>query len=75
VITVFDYLTVACFLCLVMTFILWTEHDTRTLFNLLISAMAFAVADQVGNHGFSLFALLLIVAGAGYAVLVVRGKT
>jgi hypothetical protein len=75
VITVFDYLTVACFLGLVMAFILWTEHDIRTLLHLLISAMAFAIADQVGNNGFSLFALPLIVAGVGYAVLVVRGKS
>jgi hypothetical protein len=74
-ITVFDYLTVACFLGLVMAFILWTEHDTRSLLHLLISAMAFAIADQVGNNGYSLFALALIVAGVGYAVLVVRGKS
>jgi hypothetical protein len=73
-ITVFDYLTVACFCCLVMAFFLWTAHDTRSLLHLLISAAAFAIADQVGNSGFALFALALVVAGAGYAVLVVRGK-
>lgn len=73
-ISVFDYLTVACFLCLVVAFVLRTEHDIRTLLHLLISAIAFAIADQVGNNGFSAFALALIVAGVGYAVLVVRGK-
>jgi hypothetical protein len=75
VITVFDYVTVACFLGLVMAFIILTEHDIRSLLHLLISAVAFAIADQVGNNGFTLFALALIVAGIGYAVLVVRGKS
>jgi hypothetical protein len=75
VITVFDYLTVSCFLCLVTAFILWTEHDTRTLFQFLISAVAFAIADQVGNGGFTLFALALVVTGIVYAVLVVRAKS
>lgn len=74
-ISVFDYVTVACFLCLVMAFVLRTEHDVRTLLHLLVSAMAFAIADQVGNSGFSLFAVALIIAGVGYAVLVVRGKS
>lgn len=73
-ITAFDFLTVACFVCLVMTFFLWTAHDTRTLLHLLISGVAFAIADQVGNNGLTLFALALIVAGAGYALLVVQGK-
>jgi hypothetical protein len=75
VITVFDYLTVACFLGLVISFFLWTEHDTRTLLHLMISAAAFAIANQVGNNGLPFLALALIAVGAGYAVLVVRGKT
>ena len=74
-ISLFDYLTVAGFLGLIVSFILWTEHDIRTLLHLLISAIAFAIADQVGNNGSSLFALALIVTGIGYAALVVRGKS
>jgi hypothetical protein len=74
VITAFDYLTVACFVCLVVAFFLWTAHDTRTLLHLMISGVAFAIADQVGNNGLTLFALALIVTGAGYALLVVQGK-
>jgi hypothetical protein len=74
VITAFDYLTVACFFCLVVVYFLWTSRDTRTLLHLLISGVAFAIANQVGNNGLTLFALTLIVAGAAYAFLVVQGK-
>jgi hypothetical protein len=74
VITAFDYLTVGCFFCLVMAFFLWTGRDTRTLTRLMISAVVFAIADQVGNNGLTLFALALTAAGAAYAWLVVQGK-
>jgi hypothetical protein len=70
-ITPFDFLTIACFCGLVATFFLWTERDTRTLMHLIISGVAFAVANQVGNRGLTLFALVLIVVGVGYALLVV----
>jgi hypothetical protein len=73
-ITPFDYLTVACFFCLLSAFFLLTERDTRTLLRLLVSGVAFAIANQAGNNGLTLFALTLIVAGAGYALLVVQGK-
>jgi len=72
--TAFDFLTVAGFLGLVAAFLVWTERDVRTLVQLLISAAAFAVANQVGNVGLTLFALVLTFAGAGFALLVVKGK-
>jgi hypothetical protein len=73
-ITLFDYLTIACFCGLVAMFFFWTERDTRTLMHMIISGIAFAIANQVGNNGLTLFALVLIVAGVGYALLVVREK-
>ena len=73
-ITLFDYLTIACFCALVATFFLWTDRDGRTLMHLIISGIAFAIANQVGNNGLTLFALVLIAVGAGYALLVVKGK-
>jgi hypothetical protein len=73
--TVFDYLTVACFLCLIGAFFLFTAQDTRTLLHFLISAVTFAIANQLGNNGLTLFAVALIIVGAGYAVLVGRGKS
>jgi hypothetical protein len=72
--TPFDYLTIACFCGLVATFFLWTDRHTRSLMHLIISGIAFAIANQVGNAGLTLFAFVLIVAGIGYALLVVRGK-
>jgi di/tricarboxylate transporter len=72
--TLFDYLTVACFFCLVITFFMWTARDIRTLLHMLPSGVAFAVADHLGNSGLTLFALVLVAAGAGYALLVVQGK-
>jgi predicted branched-subunit amino acid permease len=70
--TAFDILTVACFAGLVIAFFQFTTRDIQTLMRLMISAIAFALANQMGNAGLPIFALILIVAGAGYAALVVR---
>ena len=70
--TAFDFLTVACFAGLVIAYFQFGKRDTRTLMHLMISGVAFAIANQVGNGGLPIFALILIVAGAGYAVLVVQ---
>jgi predicted branched-subunit amino acid permease len=70
--TAFDFLTVACFAGLVIAYFQFTKRDTRTLMHLMISAAAFAIANQMGNAGLPIFALILIVAGAGYAALVVQ---
>ena len=69
--TAFDFLTVACFAGLVITYFQFTKRDRRTLMHLMISAAAFAIANQIGDAGLPMFALILIVAGAGYAALVV----
>jgi hypothetical protein len=70
--TAFDILTVACFAGLVLAFFQLTERDTRTLLQLVVPAIAFAIANQIGNAGLTLFALILLVAGAGYAALIVK---
>jgi uncharacterized membrane protein YccC len=70
--TPFDYLTVACFAGLVIAYFQLPDRDTRLLMHLLIPAAVFAVANQIGNAGLTLFAVVLIVAGAGYAALVVK---
>jgi predicted branched-subunit amino acid permease len=69
--TPFDFLTVACFIALVIAFFRLTERDLRTLLHMFLSGIAFAVANQVGNAGSPLLALVLIAAGVGYAALVV----
>jgi hypothetical protein len=72
-VTVFDVLTVACFVALVVSFFRFTARDRGTLMKLMVSGIVFAVANQVGNAGSVLLASSLIIAGAGYAVLVMRG--
>jgi hypothetical protein len=68
--TLFVVVTVACIFGLVLAFFLWTERDTRTLTHFLVSGCVFAVANQVGNGGWPMFAVVLIIAGVGYAALV-----
>jgi hypothetical protein len=70
--TAFDILTVACFAGLVIAYFQFTKRDARTLMHLMISAAAFAIANQMGNAGLLIFALILIVAGAAYAALVIK---
>lgn len=70
--TLFDFVTVACFLGLVGAYLLLTAQRPRTLLHLLLSGIAFAVANQLGNAGYFLAGMILIVAGIGYAVIIVR---
>jgi len=74
-VTLFDYLTIACFAGLVIAYFQFTKREVRTLMQLMISGVAFAIANQVGNAGLSIFALVLIIAGIGYAALVVKTST
>jgi hypothetical protein len=70
--TVFDIVTVACFIGLVVAYFQFSDRDYRTLAQLILSGIVFAVANQVGNAGFTLLASILMAAGIGYAFLVVR---
>lgn len=66
--TVFDVVTVTCFVGLVIAFFQFTNRDQRTLLHFVLTGVVFAVANQLGNHGSPLLAILLIVAGITYAV-------
>lgn len=70
--TFFDAVTVACFASLVVGFFQFTDRETPTLLHFVLAGVVFAVANHVGNQGSAMLALVLIVAGAGYAVLVGR---
>jgi hypothetical protein len=72
-VTLFDIVTVVCFLGLVAAFFQFTQREPRTLLHMLLSGVVFAVANQIGNAGSTLLALALIVAGIGYAVIAIRG--
>lgn len=70
--TVFDIITVTCFAGLVIAFFKFTDRETRTLVHFILAGVVFAVANQVGNAGSTILALILILAGAGYAGLIAR---
>lgn len=72
-ITPFDFVTVACFIGLVITFFQFTSREPRLLLHFLLSGIVFAVANQVGNAGSTMLALLLILAGIVYAAIFLRG--
>jgi hypothetical protein len=71
--TLFDVVTVVCFFGAAVGFFLFTEREPRKLLHILLCGVLFAVANQLGNAGFMLFGLILIVVGIGYSVLVIRG--
>ena len=68
--TLFDVVTVTCFVGLVIAFFQFTSRDTRILMHFMLSGIVFALANQVGNHGSALLAAILVVAGIAYAVLI-----
>jgi len=70
--TLFDYATVACFLGMAGAFFTLTARQPRTLLHLMLVGIAFAVANQLGNAGYNLLGSILIIAGIGYAVIVIR---
>ena len=72
--TFFDVITVTCFAGLVLAFLQFTDRETRTLLHFLGTAIALAVANQVGNSGATVLALLLILASVGYAFLIVSNS-
>ncbi len=70
--TFFDVVTVACFVAMAIGFFQFTDRDTRTLVHFVLAGIVLAVANQVGNSGGTILALIMMVAGASYAALVVR---
>jgi hypothetical protein len=69
--TFFDVVTVTCFVGLVIAFFQFTDRKTRTLVHFILAGVVFAVANQIGNAGSPILALVLILSGATYAVLAV----
>ena len=70
--TFFDVITVTCFVALVIAFFQFTDRESKTLLHFVVVGIVFAIANQIGNAGATIFALVLILAGAGYAGLMVR---
>jgi hypothetical protein len=75
--TVYDFVTVTCFICVVVTYFMFTEGGMKVLAHFMLPAAAFAIANQVGNHAGSDalmngLAVILIAAGIGYTYIIVR---
>ena len=70
--TLFDYVTVACFLGMAGAFFILTAREPRTLLHLLVVGAAFAIANQVGNAGYTVLGLVLIIAAIAYAAMIIR---
>jgi hypothetical protein len=70
--TFFDVVTVTCFVGLVIAFFQFTDRETRTLVHFILAGIVFAVANQLGNAGSTILAIVLILAGAIHAILVTR---
>jgi len=77
--TVYDIVTVACFVCVAATYFMFTEGGIKMLAHFMLPAAAFAIANQVGNAGLragsmymNVLAVILIAAGIGYTFIAVR---
>jgi hypothetical protein len=75
--TPYDFATVICFICIVLTYFMFTEGGMKVLAHFMLPAAAFAIANQVGNHAGSdlpmnVLAVILIIAGLGYTYIIVR---
>jgi hypothetical protein len=65
----FDVLTVICFIVLVVAFFRFTERDTPTLLRYILSGIAIATANQLGNSGEEGLGYILVVAAMGFGWL------
>jgi hypothetical protein len=75
--TVYDFVTVICFIFTVLTYFMFTEGGAKILAHFMLSAAVFAIANQVGNHAggdvlLNALAVILIAAGIGYIYIIVR---
>ena len=69
--TVFDYVTVACFLGMGGAFFMLTAREPRTLVHLLVAGLALAIANQAGNAGYTIVAAALIIVATVYAAITI----
>ncbi|WP_339037637.1 XrtV sorting system accessory protein [Bradyrhizobium symbiodeficiens] len=70
--TLFDVVTVTSFVGLVIAFFQFSDREIRTLVYFMLSGIVFAVANQVGNAGYYILAGVLILAGIGFAAVVIK---
>ncbi len=70
--SIFDIVSVALFFCGVAAFVFLTDRQPATVSRLLVSGVAVAVGNQLGNADHAFLAGALFVAAAVYAYIVVH---
>ena len=77
--TVYDFVTVICFACIVITYFLFTEGGMKTLGAFHVAGGGFHDRQPGGQSGCSerrgcsnALAIVLIAAGIGYTYIIVR---
>jgi hypothetical protein len=77
--TVYDFVTVTCFACVVLTYFTFTEGGMKMLAHFMLPAAAFAIANLLGNKALTqgnaylnALAVILITAGIAYTYIIVR---
>jgi nitrate/nitrite transporter NarK len=73
--TFFDALTVACFIGLVAAFFVFTERDTSSLLRYMLSGIALAIANRLGNMGYEILGYILVIAAMGFGWLSINRPT
>jgi len=67
--TFFDALSVACFIGLVIAFFRFTERDMPTLLRYILSGIALAMANLLGNVGYVFLGYALVFSAMGFGLL------
>ena len=70
--SIYDIVSVILFFSGVAAFVFLTDRKPATVSRLLVSGVAVAVANQLGNAGQDLLAGALLAAAAVYAFIIVR---
>jgi xanthine/uracil permease len=70
--SIYDIVSVVLFFCGVAAFVFLTDRKPTTVSRLLVSGVAVAVANQLGNAGHDFLAGALLVAASVYAFIIVR---
>ncbi len=67
--TIFDIITVICFVAVVAAYFTIGQPDPKLLPHYLLSCVAFAFANQFGNGGHIFIGVAVLLAGVTYAVV------
>ena len=77
--TIFDWLTVALFAAIAVLFLQrsFRDDEVDSIWHYLPPCIVLAIANQLGNHGYTTIAAIMIVAALAYFVklLIPMGKS